>query len=64
MGGEISTGSFLLPLATAAMVVVGETVIMVVVPWGGPTAFQVGSLEVCQRGRTESTKVVGEMELI
>lgn len=37
---------------------------MVVVPWGGPTAFQVGSLEVCRRGKTESTMVVEEMELI
>lgn len=48
MGGERSAGSFLHPLAPAAVVVVGEMVIMVVAQWGDPTAFQVGSLVVSQ----------------
>lgn len=46
MGGERSAGSFLRPLATAAMVVAGGMVITVVARWGDPTTFQVGSLAV------------------
>lgn len=46
--GERSTESFLLPLVTATTIMEGEIVIMAVVQWVGPAAFQLGSLGHCQ----------------
>lgn len=63
MGGGRSTGSSLLPLATAATIVAGVIVIVLVVGWVGPTASKAESLGVCQWVRTGSSKVLGEMDL-
>lgn len=63
MGGGRSTGSSLLPLATAATVVVGVIVIAIVVGWLGPTASKGGSLGEFQWVKTGSFKVLGEMDL-
>lgn len=63
MGGGTSTGISQLPLATAATIVVGAIVTVLVVGWVGPTASQAGSSGVCQWVRTGSSKVLGEMDL-
>ncbi len=63
MGGGRSTGSSLLPLATAATIVAGATVIILVVGWVGPTASKAGSLGVFQWLRTGSSKLLEEMDL-
>ena len=63
MGGGRSTGSSLLPLATAATTVVGVIAIVLVVGWVGQPAYKVGSLGVRQWVRTGSSKVLGEMDL-
>lgn len=63
MGGGRSTGSSLLPLATAATVVVGAIIMVRVVGWVDLTASKAGSLQVCQWVRTGSSKLVlGEMD--
>lgn len=63
MGGGRSTGSSLLPLATAATIVAGVIVIILVVGWVGPTASKAGSLGVFQWVRTETFKLLEEMVL-
>lgn len=61
MGGGRSTGSSPLPLATAATIVVGVTVL--VVGWLGPTASKAESLGVFRWVRTGNFKLLGEMDL-
>ncbi len=63
MGGGRSTGSSLLPLATAATIVAGVIVIILVVGWVGPTASKAGSLGVFQWVRTGTFKPLEEMDL-
>lgn len=63
MGGGRSTGSSLLPLATAATIVVGVIVIVLVVGWLGQTASKAGSLGVFQSVRTGTSKVLEETDL-
>lgn len=63
MGGGRSTGSSLLPLATATTILVGVIVTVLVVGWVGLTVSQTGSLGVCQWVRPGTSKVLGEMDL-
>lgn len=62
MGGGRSTGSSLLPLATAATVVAGVIAIVPVVGWVGPTTSKTESLGVCQWVRTGISKALAEMD--
>lgn len=64
MGGGISAGSSLLPLATAATIAVGLIVIVLVVAWLGPPVSKAGSLEVFLWLRTGSSKLLEEMDQI
>lgn len=64
MGGGISAGSSLLPLATATTIAVGLIVIVLVVAWLGPPISKAGSLEVFQWLRTVSSKLLEEMDQI
>lgn len=64
MGGGRSTGSSLLPLATATTILAGVIVTVLVVEWVGLTASKTGTLGVCQWVRPETSKVLGEMDLI